>query len=60
LENNKDKVSEDLLKLYKEMVALQSHLAAAAGCLLRIRKIKNRVREKRSEATYWGLQEVKQ
>jgi hypothetical protein len=60
LENNKDKASEDLLKLYKEMAALQSRLAAAAGCLSQIQKIKNRVRKKHSEATYRGLQEVKQ
>jgi cell division protein FtsL len=60
LENNEDEASEDLLKLHEEMAALQSHLAAAAGRLLRIQKIKNRVREKHSEATHRGLQEIEQ
>ncbi|KAJ0120998.1 hypothetical protein HZ326_31705 [Fusarium oxysporum f. sp. albedinis] len=39
---------------------LFSRLAAAAGYLLRICKIKSRVRKKRSEATRRGLQEVEQ
>ncbi|KAJ0122811.1 Uncharacterized protein HZ326_31605 [Fusarium oxysporum f. sp. albedinis] len=60
LENNKDKASKDLLRLHKEMAALQSRLAAAAGRLLHIYKIKSRVREKHSKATHRGLQEVEQ
>ncbi|KAJ0129405.1 Uncharacterized protein HZ326_27503 [Fusarium oxysporum f. sp. albedinis] len=60
LENDEDEASEDLLRLHEEMAALQSCLAAAAGRLLRICKIKSRVREKRSEATRRGLQEVEQ
>ncbi|KAF6513904.1 hypothetical protein HZS61_007229 [Fusarium oxysporum f. sp. conglutinans] len=58
LENDEDEASEDLLKLHEEMAALQSRLALAAGRLSRIRKIRNRVKEKRSEATRRGLQEV--
>ena len=60
LENNEDAASEDLLKLHKEMAALQSRLSLAAGRLSRIRKIRNKVKEKRSEATRRGLQEVDQ
>ncbi|SCN91155.1 uncharacterized protein FFE2_07218 [Fusarium fujikuroi] len=60
LENDKDQASEDLLKLHEEMAALQTRLAEAAGRLSRIRKIRNRVKEKRSEATRRGLQEVEQ
>ncbi|KAF6525264.1 hypothetical protein HZS61_011059 [Fusarium oxysporum f. sp. conglutinans] len=60
LENDEDEASEDLLKLHEEMAALQSRLALAAGRLSRIRKIRNRVKEKRSEATRRGLQEVDQ
>ena len=52
--------SDDLLKLHKEIATLQSRLAAAAGRLSRIRKIQARVKEKRSEATHRGLQEVEQ
>lgn len=60
LENDEDQASEDLLKLHEEMAALQTRLAEAAGRLSRIRKIRNRVKEKRSEATRRGLQEVEQ
>ncbi|KAG7406544.1 hypothetical protein Forpe1208_v014470 [Fusarium oxysporum f. sp. rapae] len=60
LENDEDEASEDLLKLYEEMAALQSRLALAAGRLSRIRKIRNRIKEKHSEATRRGLQEVDQ
>lgn len=35
-------------------------LTEAAGRLSCIYKIQNRVKEKRSKATYWGLQEVEQ
>ena len=38
------------------MAALQSHLSLAAGRLLQIRKIRNKVKEKRSEATRRSLQ----
>jgi prefoldin subunit 5 len=55
LENNEDKVSEDLLKLYEEMAALQSRLSLAASRLLRIRKICTQVKQKRSEATRCSL-----
>ncbi|EXK75825.1 hypothetical protein FOQG_19411 [Fusarium oxysporum f. sp. raphani 54005] len=58
LEVDEDEASDDLLKLHEEMAALQSRLAAAAGRLSRIRKIRARVKEKRSEATRRGLQEV--
>ncbi|SCO91359.1 uncharacterized protein FRV6_15487 [Fusarium oxysporum] len=60
LENDKDKASKDLLKLYEEMAVLQSCLALAAGYLSRICKIRNCVKEKRSEAIRRGLQEVDQ
>ncbi|SCO90089.1 uncharacterized protein FRV6_14217 [Fusarium oxysporum] len=60
LENDKDEASEDLLKLHEEIAALQSRLALAASRLSRIRKIRNRVKEKHSEATRRGLQEVDQ
>ena len=60
LEIDEDWVSKDLLKLYEEMATLQSCLLLAAGRLLRIRKIKSKVKEKRSEATYCGLQDVEQ
>ncbi|KAH7269077.1 uncharacterized protein BKA55DRAFT_547737 [Fusarium redolens] len=59
LEVDEDEASDDLLKLYEEMAALQSRLAAAAGRLSYIRKIRARVKEKRSEAMHRGLQEVK-
>lgn len=60
LEMDEGEASDDLLKLHEEMAALQSRLAAAAGRLSRIRKIRARVKEKRSEATRRGLQEVEQ
>ena len=60
LETDEDQASEDLLKLHEEMAALQSRLSLAAGRLSRIRKIKSKVKEKRSEATRRGLQEVEQ
>ncbi|RKK13663.1 hypothetical protein BFJ66_g11753 [Fusarium oxysporum f. sp. cepae] len=40
------------------MAALQSHLAAAASHLSHICKIRAKVKEKHSEATHRGLQEV--
>ncbi|PNP61353.1 hypothetical protein FNYG_13916 [Fusarium nygamai] len=55
LEVDEDEASDDLLKLYEEMAALQTRLAAAAGRLSRIRKIQARVKEKRSEATRRSL-----
>ncbi|KAM5511698.1 MFS monocarboxylate [Fusarium oxysporum f. sp. phaseoli] len=60
LENYEDEASEDLLSLHEEVVALQSRLAADAGRLSRIRKIKSRVKEKCSQVTRRGLQEVGQ
>ena len=60
LETNEDQASKDLLKLYKEIAALQSHLSLIAGRLLQIRKIKSKVKEKHSKATYRNLQEVEQ
>ncbi|KAH6957338.1 hypothetical protein DER45DRAFT_615281 [Fusarium avenaceum] len=42
------------------MAALQSRLSAAAGRLSRIRKIRTKVKERHSEATRRGLQEVEQ
>ncbi|KAJ3543066.1 hypothetical protein NM208_g3770 [Fusarium decemcellulare] len=60
LEDDEDEASENLLKLHEEMAALQSRLSLAAGRLSRIRKIRTQVKQKRSEATRRGLQEVDQ
>ncbi|UZP42999.1 hypothetical protein NXS19_010815 [Fusarium pseudograminearum] len=60
LETDKDQASEDLLKLHEEMAALQSRLSLAAGRLSRIRKIRTQVKQRHSEATRRGLQEVDQ
>jgi hypothetical protein len=60
LETDEDQASEDLLKLHEEMAALQTRLSLAAGCLSRIRKIRTQVKQRRSEATRRGLQEVDQ
>lgn len=60
LENDEEAASEDLLKLHEELADLQSRLSLAAGRLSRIRKIRAKVKQKRSEATRRGLQEVDQ
>lgn len=55
LEADESEASDDLLKLHEEMAELQSRLAAAAGRLSRIRKVRNSVKARRLEATRRGL-----
>ncbi|SCO87610.1 uncharacterized protein FRV6_11737 [Fusarium oxysporum] len=49
-----------LIKQEKKLENDEDEATLAAGRLSRIRKIRNRVKEKRSEATRRGLQEVDQ
>lgn len=56
LKNDEEEASDALLEIHERMAKLQAEMAAAAGRLSRIRKIRSRVSSKRSEAVRRGLQ----
>ncbi|EXK26157.1 hypothetical protein FOMG_17256 [Fusarium oxysporum f. sp. melonis 26406] len=56
LDKDKEEAGKDLLKLYKELAALQARMAVAAGRLSRIRKTKNKVKERCASEFRRGIQ----
>lgn len=58
LEKEEEEASDDLLALHEKMAELQSSLAAAAGRLSRIRKIRARAKAKGSELFQRGMEEL--
>lgn len=56
LDKDEEEAGEDLLKLHEELAALQARMAVAAGRLSRIRKTKNKVKERRASEFRRGIQ----
>ena len=58
LDAEEEEASENLLALHTQLAELQSQLAAAAGRLSRIRKIRSRVKGKSAELFERGMREL--
>jgi hypothetical protein len=56
LDKDEEEAGEDLLKLHEELATLQARMAVAAGRLSRIRKTKNKVKERRTTEFRRGIQ----
>jgi chromosome segregation ATPase len=56
LDKDEEEAGEDLLKLHEELATLQARMAVAAGRLSRIRKTKNKVKERRASEFRRGIQ----
>ncbi|KAI7762650.1 hypothetical protein LZL87_014273 [Fusarium oxysporum] len=59
LDKDEEEAGEDLLKLHEELAALQARIAVAAGRLSRIRKTKNKVKERCASEFRRGIQGLK-
>lgn len=58
LDTEEEEANEALVALHTQMVELQSQLSAAVGRLSRIRKIRDRVKDKSSELFRRGMMEL--
>jgi hypothetical protein len=56
LEAEEDEAGDDIISLNQQVAALQSKLSLAAARLARVRKIRRKVQERKSEALRRGLQ----
>ncbi|KFH40338.1 hypothetical protein ACRE_090000 [Hapsidospora chrysogenum ATCC 11550] len=58
LDADEESANEDLKAIHAKMLEMQSQLSAAVARLSRIRKIRNRVKERSSELFRQGMEEL--